>query len=121
MGKAIEEYTLAEAMQKIEEALNQNPAPIEGINSIYQFDITGEEEVSYQLQLQDGKAKVVEETATPADCVLKMSLESFQQFLLGKLNGTVAFMSGKLKIKGDIGKAIKIEGILRQYNVSDHL
>jgi len=46
---------------------------------------------------------------------------SFRLFLLGKLNGTMAFMTGKLKIQGDIGKALKIESILRQYEVTKHL
>ncbi|MFS0863300.1 SCP2 sterol-binding domain-containing protein [Fredinandcohnia sp. 179-A 10B2 NHS] len=121
MAKTIEEYSLAEAMQKIEEVLNQNPVPIEGLNAIYQYNITGEEEGTYQLHLADGTAKVTEGAETEADCTLTLSLANFRQFLLGKLNGTVAFMSGKLKIKGDIGKAIKMEGILRQYNVKDYL
>lgn len=121
MAKTIEEYSLAEAMKKIEEVLNQNPGPIEGLNAIYQYNITGEEEGTYQLHLSDGAAKVAEGAETEADCTLTLSLASFRQLLLGKLNGTVAFMSGKLKIKGDIGKAIKMEGILRQYNVKDHL
>lgn len=121
MGKAIEDYTLPESFAKIEEALNANPGPIEGITTRYQFTITGAEEGVYQLNLQNGKAEVAEGEEIPADCTLIMSVDNFRQFLLGKLNGTVAFMSGKLKIKGDIGKAIKLEGILKQYNVQDHL
>jgi putative sterol carrier protein len=121
MSKTIEEYSLAEIMKKIEEAVNSNPGPIEGLSAAYQFDITGEEGGTYQLRFQDGKAAVNEGAEVPADCTLAMSLASFHLFMLGKLNGTVAFMTGKLKIKGDIGKAIKIESILRQYNVKDHL
>ena len=121
MGKAIEDYTLPESFAKIEEALKGNPEPIQGITTRYQFNITGSEEGIYQLNIQNGQADVVEGEETPADCTLTMSVENFRQFLLGKLNGTVAFMSGKLKIKGDIGKAIKLEGILKQYNVKDYL
>lgn len=121
MSKTIEEYSLAELMKKIEETLNENSEPIQGFTASYQFDISGEEEVSWQLLFQDGSAAVKEGAETPADCTLVMSLDNFHQFLMGKLNGTVAFMTGKLKIKGDIGKALKIESILRQYNVKDHL
>lgn len=121
MSKTIEEYSLAEVMQKIEEILNEKSEPIQGFNASYQFDITEEEEGSYRLQFQDGKATVQDGTETPADCTLTMSLANFRQFLLGKLNGTMAFITGKLKIKGDIGKAMKIENLLRQYNVKDHL
>ena len=121
MTKTIEEYSLAEVMQKIEEVISEKPEPIQGFNASYQFDITEEEEGTYQLIFQDGKVSVKEGAEASADCTLTMSLANFRQFLIGKLNGTVAFMTGKLKIKGDIGKAMKIENVLRQYNVKDHL
>ncbi|MBS4172903.1 SCP2 sterol-binding domain-containing protein [Bacillus sp. FJAT-49736] len=121
MTKSIDDYTLEEAMQKIEDALNENPNLIEGFNAVYQYDITGDDGGTYQLHLKEGAAKVFNGAETEADCVLTLSEDNFKQMLLGKLNGTVAFMSGKLKIKGDIGKAIKMEGLLRQYNVNDYL
>ncbi|WP_462408735.1 SCP2 sterol-binding domain-containing protein [Neobacillus sp. Marseille-QA0830] len=121
MTKTIEEYSLAELFNKIEETLNENSGPIEGFTASYLFDITGDDGGQYQLRFQDGKASVEAGADTPADCTLSMSLASFHDFMLGKLNGTVAFMTGKLKIKGDIGKALKIESILRQYNVKEHL
>ncbi|MEH7388002.1 SCP2 sterol-binding domain-containing protein, partial [Bacillus sp. JJ1521] len=73
-----------------------------------------------QLQLSDGIAKVSEKTEG-ANCTLVLTLVNFRLFLLGKLNGTAAFMTGKLKIKGDIGKAIKLEGLLREYNLKEYL
>ncbi|MCC3358415.1 SCP2 sterol-binding domain-containing protein [Bacillus sp. REN16] len=120
MANGIEKYTLSEMMQKIEEVINQNPGPIEGMNVIYQFNITGDEEGIYQLQVGDGRAKVSED-GEGANCTLVLSLRNFRQFLLGKLNGTAAFMTGKLKIKGDIGKAIKLEVLLREYNLKEYL
>ncbi|NRD78073.1 SCP2 sterol-binding domain-containing protein [Bacillus sp. BRMEA1] len=121
MSKTIEEYSLMELMQKIEETVNRESDPIAGLTAIYQFDITGDEAKTCQLHFQNGKALVYEGEESPADCALIMSLASFQLFILGKLNGTLALMTGKLKIKGDMGKAIKIESILRQYNVKEHL
>lgn len=120
MANSIESYTLSEMMQKIEEVINQNPTPIQGLDVIYQFSITGDEEGTYQLKLAEGQAKV-SEGSEGATCTLVLSLANFRQFLLGKLNGTAAFMTGKLKIKGDIGKAIKLEGLLREYNLKEHL
>lgn len=114
----MENYTLSEMMKKIEAVINQNPGPIEGLNVIYQFNITGDEEGSYQIQLAEGKAKI-SENMEGANCTLVLTLENFRKFLIGKLGGTAAFMTGKLKIKGDIGKAIKLEGLLQQYNLKD--
>jgi putative sterol carrier protein len=121
MAKTIEGYSLSELMNLIETVLNENPTPIESFSASYQFNIEGEEEGVYQLQFDSGKAIVNEQKEPPADCSLSMSLADFHKFLLGKLNGTMAFMTGKLKIKGDLGKAIKIESLLRQYNLKEHL
>jgi putative sterol carrier protein len=121
VSKAIEDYSLQELMELIEGNVNKNPEPIQGFSALYQFDIHGEEEASFQLHFQDGGTLVRKSEEAPADCTLKMSLANFRLFLLGKLNGMMAFMSGKLKIKGDIGKALKLESILRQYEVKEHL
>jgi putative sterol carrier protein len=121
MAKAIEGYSLSELMKLIETVLNENPNPIEGVSASYQFTIEGEEEGVYQLQIDSGKALVKEQSEPPADCTLVLSLADFRKFLLGKLNGTMAFMTGKLKIKGDLSKAIKIESLLRQYNLKERL
>jgi len=120
MTNGIESYTLSELMQRIEEVINQNPGPIEGLNVIYQFNITGNEEAIFQLKVEGGQAKISEATEG-ADCTLILSLVNFKNFLIGKLGGTAAFMTGKLKMKGDIGKAIKLEGLLREYNLKEHL
>ncbi|WP_453995593.1 SCP2 sterol-binding domain-containing protein [Bacillus nitroreducens] len=120
MTNKIENYTLSEMLRKIEEVINENPSPIEGLNVIYQFNITGDEEEIFQLQLSNGQARVLKDTEE-ANCTLNLSLRNFKQFLVGKLGGTAAFMTGKLKIKGDISKAIKLEGLLREYNLKEHL
>jgi putative sterol carrier protein len=42
-----------------------------------------------------------------------MADTDFVDLATGKLDGTAAFMSGKLKIKGDMGLAMKLQSILR--------
>jgi len=44
-----------------------------------------------------------------------MSEEVFHKFLNGKINGAMAYMTGKLKIQGEIGKALKLENLLKAY------
>lgn len=48
----------------------------------------------------------------PADCTLQLSWEDFQQMAEGKLDPTMAFMQGKLKILGDMSIAMKLQPIL---------
>ena len=48
-----------------------------------------------------------------ADCTVKMSLSDLVDLVGGKLDGMSAFMTGKLKIEGDMGVAMKLQTILR--------
>lgn len=105
---------LNETMQQIEKEINNNPEPISGIDANYKFVIDGE---AYKLQLRDGKAELLSDAEVDADCTLKMSCDNFQKFLAGKLNGMTAFMTGKLKIDGDMTKALKLESIVKKYEL----
>src|SRR4029453_2882582 len=48
-----------------------------------------------------------------ADCTLRMDFGDFSDMIAGKLDGMTAFMTGKLKIEGDMGVAMKLQSILR--------
>jgi putative sterol carrier protein len=48
-----------------------------------------------------------------ADCTIKMDFGDFADLIGGKLDGMSAFMTGKLKIEGDMGVAMKLQSILR--------
>ena len=50
---------------------------------------------------------------TDADCTIKMDFSDFADLIGGKLDGMTAFMTGKLKIEGDMGVAMKLQSILR--------
>lgn len=50
----------AEVFQEIEKRINENPKPVEGIESVYQFELSGDDGATYQLHLSNGNAKVVE-------------------------------------------------------------
>src|SRR5690606_40282310 len=100
---------MLETLQKIERVLNENPKPHQGSQSVFQFEITGDETYVFQLHFNDGKVTVVNDTERKADCTLSMSEEVFHKFLNGKINGAMAYMTGKLKIQGEIGKALKLE------------
>lgn len=48
-----------------------------------------------------------------ADCTIKMDFGDFADLIGGKLDGMTAFMTGKLKIEGDMSVAMKLQSILR--------
>ncbi|MGB2497273.1 MAG: SCP2 sterol-binding domain-containing protein [Planktomarina sp.] len=48
----------------------------------------------------------------PADVTLSATAEVFEDILAGRQNPTSAFMSGKLTLKGDMGLAMRLAGVL---------
>lgn len=48
-----------------------------------------------------------------ADCTMKISMDDFIAMTKGDLDGTTAFMMGKLKIEGDMSIAMKLQSVLK--------
>jgi putative sterol carrier protein len=49
-----------------------------------------------------------------ADCTITVSLETFDKMIKGELDGTSAFMQGKLRVAGDMGLAMRLGPILQK-------
>lgn len=89
-----------------------DPAKVAGMNATYQFDITGDGGGKYWVKVADGAAETGEGEAPDPNITLTMSDENFTNLIEGKLNGQTAFLTGKLKIKGDMTLAMKLQSIL---------
>jgi putative sterol carrier protein len=51
-------------------------------------------------------------TDAPADCTIKLSLDDLDSLVSGDLNPTMAFMTGKIKIEGDMSVAMALSQVL---------
>ena len=51
-------------------------------------------------------------TDGPADCTIKLSLDDLKDLLSGDLNPTMAFMTGKIKIEGDMSVAMALSSLM---------
>jgi putative sterol carrier protein len=60
----------------------------------------------------DGQAEKVTEEDTEADTTIKVSWEDWQKMAAGELDGMTAFMTGKLKIEGDMSNAMQLQSVL---------
>ncbi|HLR23429.1 MAG TPA: SCP2 sterol-binding domain-containing protein [Pseudogracilibacillus sp.] len=107
---------VSSVFKEIEEALQSDGSLAKGVEAVYQFQLDGDESNVYQLNLQGENSVTSEGAKDDADCTLKMSSDDFVKMTEGELNGTQAFMSGKLKIKGNMGLALKLQDILQSYN-----
>jgi putative sterol carrier protein len=54
---------------------------------------------------------IIENGAKDAPCTIKISLDNFDKMLSGDLNPMMAFMTGKMKIEGDKGVAMKLASL----------
>ncbi|XP_074473778.1 hydroxysteroid dehydrogenase-like protein 2 isoform X1 [Sebastes fasciatus] len=81
--------------------------------AIYRFDLSGEHEGIWFLDLKSGSGSAGQgEPPVQADVVMTMDSGDFSKMFAGKLKPTLAFMSGKLRIKGDMTLAIKLEKLM---------
>jgi putative sterol carrier protein len=78
-----------------------------GMNNTYLFDIDGAGR--WTVTLDEGKVSVAEGATGDADCTIMASEENFERIVDGDLNPTSAYMTGKLKVKGDMGAAMKLQ------------
>jgi putative sterol carrier protein len=83
-----------------------DPAKTAGMNNSYVFDIEGAGK--WKVDVQDGSVKVTE-GAEDADVTITASEETFDKIVKGEQNATSAYMTGKLKVKGDMGAAMKLQ------------
>lgn len=113
----LKDMRMDDVWKEIDTQLNGNPGPIEGMNTTYSFDLTGDDGGHFGLKFADGKAETIQGEPEDVDCALKMSVSDFKKLLGGNLNSTTAFMMGKLKVKGNIGLALKLENLLKDYQL----
>ena len=81
-----------------------------GLGGTLKFDFGADGSV-----LIDGKSTpnaVTDGEGKSADCTISVSLSDFEKMAKGELDGTSAFMQGKLRVAGDMGLAMKVGPIL---------
>jgi putative sterol carrier protein len=99
---------MAESAREFFESLpgRADPSKVSGMNNSYLFDIA--DAGMWLVTVQDGVVSV-REGEGEADATISASDENFRRILSGEQNATAAYMSGKLKIKGDMGAAMKLQ------------
>ena len=103
--------SVATLFSKIEKYIT--PEVLEKTGATFQFNVSGEEAGIWYLDLKNapGKAGKGEPDFTP-DATLTMDSKDFFNMLSGQLKPANAFLGGKLKISGDMRKAMKMEKLL---------
>lgn len=102
---------IIELMKKIEGLLT--PELVKSTNALFQFDVKGTDEGVYFLDMKSGNGAVGKGTPpNKSDVTISLSGDDFIKLFNGKLSPTSAYMMGKMKIKGDMSKAMALDRLM---------
>ena len=104
--------TIQELVEAMPRAFQKDAA--KGLNAVYQFDLSGDGGGKWCVEVEDGNLTVSEkEHPTPA-VTISATATDYVAIAEGKTNRTLAVMSGKMKIKGSMTLALKLQQIFKQ-------
>lgn len=78
-----------------------------------QVNITGKNPGVFYVEVKDGKIAVEPYEYNDRSCAITMSLDNFNKLIDGKLDPVAAFTLRKLKVDGDIGKALEFSKLIK--------
>jgi putative sterol carrier protein len=84
------------------------PAKAGDAKALIQLDLTGEEGGAWLLDISSGECAVREEKAPKPDVTVTMDANDFVALYSNKLNPVQAFMSGRIKVAGNVGMVMQL-------------
>jgi putative sterol carrier protein len=110
---------MADTAAAVKEIFSQMPANFnadaaKGMTSVIQFNLSGDGGGTYHISIKDGACSVTEGPHASPNMTMTMAAQDYVDMISGKLNGQMAFMSGKLKIAGDMGLAMKMQSLFKR-------
>jgi putative sterol carrier protein len=102
--------TMAELFEAMPARLNTAAAA--KVNKTVQWTITGDDPGVWAIQINDGAARLIPDGVEKPDVTFTVNSQDWLTIAEGKLNPMNAFMTGKLKIAGDMGLAMKVPQLL---------
>ena len=103
------EITVKELMSRMPGAFRPDKA--EGVDTVIQYHLTGDEAGDWIIRIKDGKCEVEEGTTENPRVTLSADSQDYKDVILGKSNAMQAFMQGKLKLAGDLNLAMKLPNL----------
>lgn len=110
---------MAEAPKTCKEAFEQMPnifnkEAAKGLDAVYQFDLSGDAGGKWYVTIKNDTCDVKEGTHPSPNITISMAAQDYLDMASGKANGQMLFMSGRLRIAGDLGLALRMQSIFPQ-------
>jgi putative sterol carrier protein len=107
----MEELTVQELIDRMPRALI--PEKANGVNAVIQYHLTGEEGGEWIVSIKDGQCTVQKGTDPQAMMTLTADAQDYKDVIIGRLNPMTAFMTGKLRLAGDLNLAMKLTSFFK--------
>src|SRR5579863_7920635 len=102
--------TINELFEGMPAALNAQAAA--GMNKTFQWNITGDEAGVWAFKIVDGAGELIPDGVANPDITITVSGKDWISITEGKLDPTTAFMTGRVKIAGDMMLAMRLQQLI---------
>ena len=79
-----------------------------------QVNLTGKDGGVFYVEVKDGKVSAEPYDYHDRSCALTIEPANFVKLMDGKLDPVIAYTTGKLKVEGDLGKALEFSKLIKK-------
>lgn len=104
--------TTRKIFEKVERKLKERSSEFTELGAVYKFVLNGPDGGTWIVDLRQ-ESFGVREAEEEAQCTFKASDQNFISLVTGKLRPESALLTGKVKLAGDIGLAMKFGELIK--------
>jgi putative sterol carrier protein len=105
------DYTVGDLMERMPKAFR--PEAAQGVDTILQYNLSGEEGGNWYVIIKDGQCVVHPGVHESPKMTLSANAKDYKDVITGKTNAMQAFMTGKIKLAGDMAMAMKLPNFFK--------
>jgi putative sterol carrier protein len=102
----MDQLTAGDTFKYMAEHFNASAA--KGVNATLQWDLSGDGGGSWALKIENDACELIDGGVENPTTRFELATADWLAIASGKLNAINAFMTGKLKVKGDQGLAMRV-------------